>query len=144
MLAYPRSAAATSPEREARPGRAPEQGTEAHAVTPASTSLVPYLLGGAGFAAIGTSFLLGQRPRRDDSSLLERCAPHCRLPQVERAHGKLGLADLTLGGGVLMLGAATWLFFSGGAGEQAPSEASYRVDVKRTRSGAFATLRGAF
>jgi hypothetical protein len=53
-------------------------------------------------------------------------------------------ADISLGVGILALGAATWLFLAEPSEEEPRSTQAYRFDVQPTASGAFATVRRAF
>ena len=110
----------------------------------AQPSLVPVIvIGGAGLAAVGSGVLLANWASNDEAGL-DRCAPNCSQESVDRVSNLLLAANLTLGAGVLGLGAATWLYFTQGGSEEAVSAASPRVDVTPRTRGAMATLRGVF
>lgn len=107
-------------------------------------SVVPALVfGGAGVAALASGFLLAHWARNDEARL-DQCAPNCKQYRVDHVSDLYLAADITLGVGVVGLGAATWFYFAreGSAEPVAPS--SPRVDVTPTARGAKATLRGVF
>jgi hypothetical protein len=106
-------------------------------------SIWPYAVGGAGLASVGASVAFvawGQQ----DSQLLDRCGPNCKLPialHVKKLHRA---ADITFGAGVAALGVATWLYFISPGRSKPSAERPITLDLKPTRSGALATLGGAF
>jgi hypothetical protein len=64
------------------------------------------LVGAGGFTAFG---LAGRADLRD----LDRCEPRCASDDVDAARTKYLLADISLGVGIVGLGVATYLFFTG-------------------------------
>ncbi len=109
----------------------------------ASTSVLPYVFGGVGVAAVGTSLLLVHWGS-DDNEQLDQCKPNCQQASVDHVQRLYLAADITLGVGIAALGAATWLFVADLTAEKPPSHAAYRFDVTPLASGAFATVKGAF
>ena len=73
-------------------------------------SIVPALVvGGIGVVALGSFafFGLGGKSDVDD---LQACKGHCAQTDVDKAHTKLIIADISLGVGIVALGVATYLF----------------------------------
>jgi hypothetical protein len=130
------------------PGQLPAPGQPtARASTRADSSrgspVLAYIVGGAGLAAVGSSFLLAHWGR-EDSILLDRCAPNCSRQSLDHVSTMYIAADVTLGVGVVALGAATWLYLSRPEMEDMKSSQAYHFDVKPIASGAFATVGRAF
>jgi hypothetical protein len=111
----------------------------------ARPSIWPYVIGGAGVASLGASLALATWGRQDDE-LLARCAPNCRRESVDHVKNLYFAADISLGVGVLALGAATYLYVASQPGSDDPTRdrSAVAVDVKPIRSGGFATLEGSF
>lgn len=127
---------------EPLPAAKPVAATPAEAEQP-SSSVLPYVIGGVGVAAVGTSFLLAHWGS-DDNRALDACAPNCSQESVDHVSRMYIAADITLVAGVVAIGAATWLYLSGTPSEQAADTAAYRVDVHPIARGGVATLAGAF
>jgi hypothetical protein len=118
--------------------------TAAPAPHRARTSAVPVIvIGGAGLAAVASGFMLTQWASNDEARL-DRCAPNCRQSSVDRVSDLYLAGNITLGIGVVGLGAATWLYFTGDGSEAPLTPSSPRVDVTPTTGGAKATVRGVF
>jgi hypothetical protein len=85
---------------------------DTEAAAPAATkSPLPYLLlGAAGAAALGTSIYLGLHVRSERDAL--PCSPRCSDQDVAPLRTELREADVALGVGLVLTGAAAWLFFS--------------------------------
>jgi hypothetical protein len=115
----------------------------APADVPRASPVLAYVVGGAGLAAVGSSLLLAHWGR-EDNILLERCAPNCSQQSVDHVRRLYIAADITLGAGVLAIGAATWLYLSRPDIEDSPRAQAYRFDVRPLASGAFATVGRAF
>ncbi len=109
---------------------------------PLASPVLAYVVGGAGLAAVGTSLLLAHWGR-EDNLLLDRCAPNCSRQSVDHVSNMYIAADITLGAGVVALGAATWLYLSRPEVEDEKA-ATYHFDVQPTASGAYATVGRAF
>jgi hypothetical protein len=105
---------------------------------------LPWVLSAAGLAGIGTYGLLTVWGRKDNDAL-SSCAPDCSPASLNRVKNLYLAADISLGVGIAALGAGvTWLALSGSNKEKPPTQASYLFDVQPTKSGAFATVSGAF
>lgn len=105
---------------------------------------LPYVVGGAGLAAVGVGALFIAWGN-DDNDKLGQCAPFCSQDSVDRVSSLYTTANISIGVGVAALGVATYLFVtSGPSKEKPPTRASYSVDVQPTPSGAFATVSGVF
>lgn len=107
------------------------------------TSIWPYVAGGAGLAALGTSVALATWGHHD-FELLDRCAPNCRQSSLDHVRRMYITADISLGVGALALGIATWLYFSEPTKTVPTDQTALRLDVQPVRGGAFATLEQAF
>jgi len=106
----------------------------------------PWIIGGAGLAAVGTSVMLSVWGQKDNNSL-SNCTPNCSTDSVQHIKNLYTAADIALGVGVVALGVSTYLFATSGSSskEKPPAKsASYKVDVQPTAGGAFATVSGAF
>jgi hypothetical protein len=108
-----------------------------------ASPVLAYVVGGVGLAAVGSSLLLAHWGH-EDNLLLDRCAPNCSQESVDHVRHLYIAADITLGAGVLALGAATWLYLSRPEVEDTRSARAYHFDVHPTASGAFATVGRAF
>lgn len=143
----PASPAATSeaPSLTAQPDDPPpSQGaTSAGREGESTRSVLPYVVGGVGVAAVGTSLLLAHWAS-DDNRSLDVCSPNCSQESVDHVRRMYIAADITLGAGIVALGAATWLYFSPSDGERPKDTAAYHVDVCPVARGAMATMTGAF
>jgi hypothetical protein len=118
-------------------------------VVGASSSNARYVIGGVGvlgfvgFAVLGT---LGRNAQRE----LGACLPDCARADVERVSTLYATANVSLGVGIVGIGTATVLLLtSRGSSEARPTRPSasrklHAVDVRQTRGGLFAELRGSF
>jgi hypothetical protein len=105
-----------------------------------------FVLGGVGLAALASFAYFGASGRSDISDLRSTCAPYCAQDQLDSAKKKLLVADISLGVGVVALGAAVVLFVTRPT-VQVPStgrEAGFRLDVRPAPGGGVAELRGSF
>ncbi|HEY3595018.1 MAG TPA: hypothetical protein VGL13_14135 [Polyangiaceae bacterium] len=140
---------AESPTATATESTEPKS-VELPAAEPPSTSkgggpgALPYIVGGAGLAAIGAGALFIAWGNNDNDKL-GQCAPYCSQGSVDRVSSLYTTANISIGVGAAALGVATYLFLSSGPSkEKPPSRAPYAFDVQPTPSGAFATVSGAF
>jgi hypothetical protein len=108
------------------------------------TSIWPYVVGGVGLAALGSSVAFATWGHHD-FELLDACSPNCKQDSLDHVRSMYIAADISLGVGAVALGVATWLYFSEPASAApANDRAALRLDVQPVRGGAFATLRQAF
>jgi hypothetical protein len=123
-----RMGGAAPPEAET-----PPPGVEAppHSQPSASSSPLPWILGGAGVLAIGIGAYIGIDAKNDlDALESSPCAkpktcPQSELDSVER---RFLIADIAMGAGVVAVGVATWLLLS--RSEKTPAAAlPVRVDI---------------
>jgi hypothetical protein len=131
--------------------------------TPGPTALTPtpsgrggpsafaYLLGGAGLLGLGAGALLTYWGKTDNDAL-SRCSPNCQPTSVDHVRTMYLAADVSFGVGAAALGVSALLFATSHPGVEAAPAATrtttartaYLFDVQPTRSGAFATVTGAF
>jgi hypothetical protein len=130
--------AAPSPTPETPPEPEPvKTGVPALAIVLGSVGV----LGGAGFAFFGIS------AKNDLDHLRQTCAPYCSSSDLDAARQKALFADLSLGLGVVALGAATWVFLASrhhDADAPVPTERGAALEVQPTRGGAIAGVSGRF
>lgn len=106
--------------------------------------LFPYVLGGAGVAALGAGALFFAWGKNDNGGL-SRCTPDCSPSTLRRIKTLYTMADVSFGVGIAALGVATYLYAAGSdTREKSPTKTAYSFDVEPTRSGAFATVSGSF
>jgi hypothetical protein len=106
--------------------------------------VAPYVAGGLGLAGVGGFALLSYWATTDNNLLL-RCSPDCSQASVDHVRDLYIAADVSLGAGIVGLGAATWMFLAAEPVKHAqPNPSGYVVDVKPSRSGMFATVSGTF
>jgi hypothetical protein len=82
---------------------------------PSGGSHVPagtWVFGGLGVVALGSFAYFGISGKNDVSNLRSTCAPNCAQSDVDSAHTKLVVADVSLGVGVVALGVATWILLA--------------------------------
>jgi hypothetical protein len=104
----------------------------------------PYVIGGAGLAAIGTGALLTIWGNKDNDKL-DQCTPQCAPASVDHVKSLYTTANVLFGVGIVALGTATYLYVdSRTSKEKAPSQSAYVFDVQPTPSGAFASVAGSF
>jgi hypothetical protein len=145
----PAAGAATTPSpvehaKPLAPAHTQSSAAEAsRADTSRASPVLSYVVGGVGLAAIGGGFLLAHWGREDDI-LLDRCAPDCSQKSVDHVSHMYIAADISLGVGVVALGAATWLYLTRPEIEDTTSAQTYHFDVKPLASGAFATVGRSF
>jgi len=109
-----------------------------------SGSVLPYIVGGLGLAAIGGGALLTYWGRKDNDSL-GNCSPACNADSVSHIKRLYLGADIALGVGVAALGAAYWIHVvTSRPHEEKPTEEALRFGVLPTPSGGFASVAGGF
>ncbi len=109
------------------------------------SSVAPYIVGGLGVIGVAGYALLSSSARGANTDL-QRCWPTCPQSSLDRVRQLYIAADVSLGAGIVAIGAATWLFASSGSANEKPAKQSsrYEVDVAPSRSGVFATVSGSF
>lgn len=120
-----------------------------HGATGSSRSSVPYVVGGVGLLGVVGFGVFGALAKNEHAQL-RRCSADCSRAQVERVSTLYAVANVSFGVGVVGLGTAAVLLLT----SRDPSEASRSralrqarldaIDVRQTRGGAFAELRGSF
>lgn len=73
---------------------------------------VALAVAGVGLAGVAGFAVFGLIAKSDVNEMRETCAPGCAPSDVDAARTKMILANVSLGAGVLALGAATWLTLS--------------------------------
>jgi hypothetical protein len=108
--------------------------------------VAPFVAAGVGLAGLG-GYAIFTHWGRTDNAQLARCAPNCSEDSVDHIRNLYVAADVSLGVGIVAIGAAAWLLLAGGDVKDPPAPAktaSYSFDVKPSRSGVLATVSGAF
>lgn len=105
----------------------------------------PYVLGAVGLAAVGAGTLLTVWGNKDNDLALAQCRGTCPQSTVDHIKMTYVEADISFGVGIAALAVTTWLF----AGSRGPEDklqprATAAFDVTPVRSGAVASLSGAF
>jgi hypothetical protein len=105
----------------------------------------PYIAAGAGLAGLG-GFALFTHWGRTDNEALAQCAPNCTQGSVNHIRNLYLVADVSLGVGIVALGAAAWLFLSGRQDKDAQhgKAPAYAFDVRPSRGTVMATVSGQF
>jgi len=127
------------------PPAAPTSDVVTPSTSGASSGGVPagaIVLGVVGVAGIAGFAVLGLKGKSEIDDLRNSCAPGCNSSDVDAAKRKLLFADISLGVGVVALGAATWLLLSNH--DAAPKSGAITWNVGATPRGAFAGISGAF
>jgi len=94
--------------------------------------VLAYVLGGVGVAALG-SFAAFAITGKSAEHAMDGCKPHCAQSQADKMRLRYLIADISLGVGVVALGAGGYLYFSA---DKAPSSTAWR--------GGTVGLRGTF
>ncbi len=127
-----------APKATEAPVETPPPPPEKKAVPVAAIALAGVgVLGAAGFAYFGIT------AKNDLDNLRSTCAPNCSSSDLDAVKQKALFADISLGVGVVALGAAAWVFFSQAASTSAPAPAA-AIDVRPTLGGAVAQFAGRF
>jgi hypothetical protein len=111
-----------------------------------TSSRLPYLIGAAGLASIGTGLAFIYWGRKDNNALSTCSTEDSNCPQsaVNHIHRMYLVGNVALGVGVAALGTAIWLHTRDGSSKETRSEEAYRFDLVPTNSGAVASVSGAF
>jgi len=131
-----------SPEAASTEGAPPDASREDASSKQGRSLLLPLAVGGAGLATLAAGGLLTYWGRRDNDAL-SQCSPSCSPSSVSHIRTLYALSDVSIGVGIAAVGVATWLWVSSGASKEQPAPQAV-FDVNPTRSGAIASVRGAF
>lgn len=112
-------------EREKKAAPVPTSAPPAETVAPRRISPAVYALGGVGLLGLGAFTYFGLSGRSEEGSLKDSCSPRCSPDQIDKVSRRYLFADISLGVGVVALGAATWLALS----RPPPSPTTARVGV---------------
>lgn len=134
-------AAASTPETDDGTGDRPAPHEE-------KRSILPYVLGGVGVAAIGSFAFFGLSGNSEKSDLEKSCVHNCTDDQVSSVRTKYAIADISLGVGIVALGVATYLFLKPSSSSTASAaeepQAKIRFDVGPVKGGAAGGISGSF
>ena len=103
-----------------------------------------WVLGGVGVAALASfaGFAVAGASQRDD--LKSSCEPLCASGDVSKVRTKLVVADVSLGVGIVALGAATYLFVTRPATSRPATGLVLPIDVRTRTGGAMMSWTGSF
>jgi len=90
---------------------------------PAASGRTPtaaYVLGGVGLVALGAAAVFGATGKSKEDDLQKTCAPNCSDDDVSSMNTRYLVADISLGVGIVSLGAAAWLLLRRPAAEPPP------------------------
>jgi hypothetical protein len=104
----------------------------------------PYVIGGAGVAAVAAGALLTFWGNKDNTELQNQCAPNCNPSSQDHIKAMYVASDVSFVAGLGALGVATWLFARSRSAEKAPTPSTAVLSVTPTPSGAFASVSGKF
>jgi hypothetical protein len=100
-----------------------------------------WIFGGLGVVGLGAFGALALHGMQRRSDLRSQCFGSCDQSQVDPIKTEFAIADVALGIGIVSLGVATVLFFTGGS---APSEKSVQVGVAPQKNGGSVGFSGRF
>jgi hypothetical protein len=138
--------ATDAPKPAVPPSRRIDENVYAESPGKTRWGVAPFVAAGVGLAGLGGYAVFTQWGRTDNAELAQ-CAPNCDEASVEHIRKLYVAADVSLGVGVVALGAAAWLFFSGVDAKDPPppgKTTAYSFDVKPSASGVLATVSGEF
>lgn len=113
-------------------------------VSDQSRMIPVYVLGGVGVIGLASFAFFGLSGRSDVSDLEKSCKPNCAQSDVDHAHTKLLVADISLGVGVVSLGVAAYLFFTRPRTETPSAVSGVTFDAGPLAGGAAARFFGRF
>ncbi len=97
--------------REPKPAATEPVARPPVAAGPKKTPVAAYVLTGVGAAALG-SFAAFAITGKSAQSAMDGCKPNCKQAQVDKMRRRYLLADISLGVGVVALGAGGYFYFS--------------------------------
>jgi hypothetical protein len=126
-----------------------DESAKTDAAAGSSNSSAPYVIGGVGVLGLVGFGVLGALGRNAHQEL-RQCFPECARAKVDRVSTLYAAANVSLGVGVVGIGAATVLLLTSRSSSTTRSTGVSRnaklraIDVRQTRGGVFAELRGSF
>ena len=108
--------------------------------TSRKTPVVVYVLGGVGLLGLASFAYFGSKGKSDENELADTCAPSCDQADVDAAHQKMLIADISLGVGAVALGAAAYFYFT----RPKQTESAMQVGVAPLSNGGAAFVSGRF
>jgi hypothetical protein len=100
------------PPRETTPPKTTPETTKPGEGGGGGAPVLAYLLGGVGVLGLGSFAYFGITSRNELADLRATCAPFCEQGQLDDVKTKMLIADVSLGVGIVALGAATVLFLT--------------------------------
>jgi hypothetical protein len=132
-------------EKPAPETPAPENGAGGGGPWALPKSPLPYVIAGVGAAAVGAGVLFTVWGNKDNDQAIAQCNHNCPQSTTDHIKTMYVVADVAFATGAVGLGVATWLFASSHSTEDKPApKAAAKFDVQPIRSGAFASVSGAF
>lgn len=104
------------------------------------TPVLVYVLGGVGVVGLASFAYFGSTGKSEENDLADTCAPRCDPADVDAAHQKMLIADISLGVSAVAFGAAAYFLFK----KPAKTESATLVGLSAMPSGGSAFVRGAF
>ena len=130
-----------SKQKKAAQPAAPEGPAPAAAETAGrKTPVLVYVLGGVGVLGLASFAYFGSTGKSEEDDLADSCAPGCDPADVDAAHRKMLIADISLGVSAMAFGAAAYVFFT----RPAKTESATRLGVTALPGGGGAFVRGSF
>lgn len=99
-----------------------------------------WILGGVGALGLASFAYFGSTGKSEENDLAETCAPNCTPGDVDAAHRKMLIADISLGISLVSLGAATYLYVT----RPKKGEPTTTVGLAPLGRGGAAFVRGSF
>ncbi|HEU4411795.1 MAG TPA: hypothetical protein VFS43_41530 [Polyangiaceae bacterium] len=130
----PAPAASSAAPAAAPPPRPPAEGKR-------GVPTISYVLGGVGLVGVAGFAALGLSARGELDDLKKSCGPSCPSDDVDPVRRRALFADLSLGVGLLSLGAATYFFLSA---RRPPPPSAAALDAFALPGGGALTLRQSF
>lgn len=128
-----------SKQKKADAGPAPAPVVD-HGTTARKTPVLVYVLGGVGVLGLASFAYFGSTGKKEENDLADSCAPGCDPDDVDAAHQKMLIADISLGVSAVAFGAAAYLYFT----RPAKPETATVVGVSALPHGGGAFVRGSF
>jgi hypothetical protein len=132
----------TASEKSSVGYEATPEATEPERTSSGGPGAVPYVIGGAGLAAVGAGALMTLWGKKDNDKL-GTCSPNCSQGSVDHVRNLYTAANVSIGLGIAAIGVSAYLFATSGPSKEKPKSA-YLVDVQPAPSGAFASVSGSF
>jgi hypothetical protein len=98
---------------------------------------------GVGAVGVASYIWLGLKARSGEDEL-QSCAPNCSQGRVDSVEARYVLANVSIGVGVLALGAATWLLLAAPSSDTVAEPVGRGLAIGADGHGAFASYSGSF